>query len=103
MTCILISLDAVLQQECDMAYNYAVENYTENLKKYFTDRNEPFEIPKLFEILKTIRDNAIDEFAIIGEVREKYKDYDDYLNRIQVYINKQEETIIQINENLAEK
>jgi hypothetical protein len=101
--CILNSLDAVLQQECDIAYNYAVENYTESLKKYFTNRNEPFDVKQLFDILKEIRDNAIDEFAIIGEVREKYKNYDDYLNRIQAYVNKQEETIIQINENLADK
>lgn len=92
-----------MQQECEMAYNLAVESYTNSLKKYFTDRNEPFEIPQLFEILKNIRDGSIDEFAIIGEVREKYRDYDDYLNRIQTYINDQEKTIVQINESLAEK
>ncbi len=55
----------------------------------------------LFQILKGIRDNAINDFTIVGEVREKYKDYDQYLENLQEYINDQESKIIEINENLA--
>ena len=58
---------------------------------------------ELFEILKEVRDNAIDEFSIVGEVREKSKDYEDYLTRMQECINMQEGKILEINENLAEK
>jgi hypothetical protein len=101
--CKFIRFDAILHQECDNAFSLALENYTQNLRKYFADRNEPFEVQELFEILKEVRDNAIDEFSVSGEVREKYKDYEDYLTKMQEYISKQEEMIIQINENLAEK
>ena len=93
----------MLQQECDVAFNNSVENYTESLRKYFAQREEPFEVPQLFEILKESRDSAIDQFDVIGEVREKYANYDQYVNRVQQYINEQEGKIIAINENKAEK
>ena len=92
-----------MQQECEIAYNFAIESYTQNLKQNFLNRTEPFESQILFRTLKIIRDTSIEEFALSAEIRERFKDYDEYLNRIESYIAKQEETIIQVNENLAEK
>lgn len=103
MTCRLNSFEAVLQQECEISYNFAVQSYTDSLKTYLANRKDPIEIPQLFETLKVIRDQAVDEFAISVEVREKYKNYDDYLAQLQTFINKQEDVIIQVNENLAEQ
>ena len=96
-------MDAVLQQECEIAYSFALESYTQNLKQNFMNRADPFDIETLFSTLKVIKDKAIDEFALPAEVREKYKDYDEYLNKLETYISKQEETIINVNETLAEK
>jgi len=92
-----------LQQECDIAFNQSIENYNQNLRTHFQNRNEPFDTQELFLVLKEAREGAIEEFGVIGDVREKYPNYDDYLLRIQDIINKQEEMIITINENLAEK
>lgn len=92
-----------MQQECEIAYNFGIQSYTDSLKTHFANRKDPIEIPQLFETLKVIRDQAVDEFAISVEVREKYKNYDDYLAQLQSFINKQEEAIIQVNENLAEQ
>lgn len=93
----------MLQQECDLAFSQAIDNYNKNLRTHFQNRNEPFDTQELFIILKDAREGAIEEFGIIGEVREKYPNYDDYLLQIQGIINKQETMIININENLAEK
>ena len=92
-----------MQQECEIAYNFAIESYTQNLKQNFLNRTDPFDAPILFRSLRIIRGTSIEEFALTAEITERFKDYDEYLNRIESYIAKQEETIIQVNENLAEK
>ena len=103
MKCWFKRLNAVLEQECEITFNIAVENYNEDLKQHFINRSEPFDVPTLFQILKNSRDVAIDDFAIVGEVREKYRNYEDFLNRLQTFINTQEAKIIDINENLADE
>jgi len=92
-----------LEQECEITLNFATENYNKELKGYFGNRSEPFETEELFLILKETRDRAIDEFIIAGDVRDKFANYEEYLRRLQEFMNLREEKIIEINENLAEE
>lgn len=86
-----------------MAYNIAIENYNLNLRKHFQNRNEPFEVEELFAILRDVRSTAVEEFGISADVREKYTNYETFLSQMKEIIDKQELTIININEGLAEK
>jgi len=70
--CKLRSFEAVLHQECELAYNIAIENYNTNLRQHFQNRSEPFEVEELFAILQDVRTKAIEEFGVSAEVREKY-------------------------------
>lgn len=54
-------------------------------------------------ILKDTRDHAIDDFVVSGDVRDKYDQYEEYLKKLQDFMNMREEKIIEINENLAEE
>ena len=83
--------------------NFATENYNKELKGYFGNRSEPFDMEELFQILKETRDRAIDEFIIAGDVRDKFANYEEYLRRLQEFMNLREEKILEINENLAEE
>ena len=93
----------VLEQECQITLATTNENYNTELKKFFADRNEPFETDELFGILKAARDRAIDEFVISGEIREKYQNYYDYLQQLQDFMSLREEKIMEINDNLADE
>jgi len=86
-----------------VAYNIAIENYNLNLRKHFQNRNEPFEVEELFAILRDVRSTAVEEFGISADVREKYTNYETFLSQMKEIIDKQELTIININEGLAEK
>ena len=103
MKCLLIRLNAVLEQECKITLNLTTDNYNQQLKAHFCDRVEPFESIDLFRILKETRDKAIDEFIISSDVRDKFADYEEYLRKLQDFMNLREEKIIEINENLAEE
>ena len=103
MKCSLNSLNAVLEQECEITLNIATENYNNGLKHHFSNRHEPFETKELFRILKEARDQAIEEFVISGDIRDKFERYDDFLARLQDFMNAREDRIIEINDNLADE
>ena len=92
-----------MEQECEITLNTATNDYNTELKGYFGNRSEPFETEELFLILKETRDRAIDAFIIAGDVRDKFANYEEYLRRLQEFMNLREEKIIEINENLAEE
>lgn len=54
-------------------------------------------------VLKDTRDHAIDDFIVAGDVRDKYDQYEEYLKKLQDFMNMREEKIIEINETLAEE
>lgn len=57
----------------------------------------------MFQLLKATRDNAIDDFVVSTDVRNKYANYEEYLKKLQDFMNMREEKIIEINETLAEE
>ena len=93
----------VLEQECEVTMNSAIENYNNELKEYFANRTDPLDTEELFQTLRMTRDKAIDEFIVFGEIRDKSPHYFDYLYRLQEFMNSKEEKIIEINENLADE
>jgi hypothetical protein len=103
MKCFLKRFNAVLEQECEICLKQASDSYKEELSKYFANRKEPVEANELFKFFASARDTAINEFVVIGEIREKYEQYDDYLDKLQSYINDQEDKLTEINESLAEE
>lgn len=93
----------MLEQECEITLNNAMENYNKELKSYFGNRDEPFDTEELFVVLKDTRDHAIDDFVVSTDVRNKFPNYEDFLKRLQDFMNTREDKIIEINETLAEE
>lgn len=92
-----------MEQECEITLNFATENYNKQLKSFFGNRTDPFDTEELFKVLKNTRDKAIDEFVIAGDIRDKYSNYEEFLRRLQEFMNLREEKIIEINESLADE
>lgn len=92
-----------MEQECEISLKIASDKYKEELSKYFAQRKDPVEADELFKFFADSRDKAINEFTINGEIREKYQEYDDYLDKLQNYINDQEDKLTEINESLADE
>ncbi len=46
---------------------------------------------------------AMEEFTISQNIRERFPNYNEYLDRLQDYINDQEVKLTEINDNLAEE
>lgn len=93
-----------MEEECEISLLLATDEYKKFMKDKFQGKdNEPVETALLFEFFTQARDRAMDEFNIIGEIRDKYSNYPDFVDKLQNYINDQEDKIIEINENLAKE
>lgn len=91
-----------MEEECQVAYMLATEAYKRTIKDQFSGRdNSPVESAELFAMFKRARDNGVEEFKVQAEVRSKYADYSNFVDRLQNYINQQEDTLIEINENIS--
>ena len=91
-----------MEEECEVAYMLATEAYKATIKEQFSGRdNSPVDSAELFVMFKRARDAGISEFRIQPEVRAKYADYPNFLDKLQNYINQQEDTLIEINENIS--
>lgn len=93
-----------MEEECEISLIFATDMYKNFIKEKFSGvEKEPIETAVLFSYFTAARDKAMDEFNIIGEIREKYTNYPDYVDRLQNFINEQEDKLIEINENLAKE
>lgn len=93
-----------MEEECEVAYMLATESYKMLIKEMFLGRdNSPVDSLELFVMFKQARDAAIKDFRVQPEVREKYANYSDYIDRLQNFINQQEDTLVDINENIAKQ
>lgn len=91
-----------MEEECEVAYMLATEAYKNTIKEQFSGRdNSPVDSIELFAMFKRARDVGIQEFRVPSEVRSRHADYSKYVDRLQNYINQQEDTLIEINENIA--
>lgn len=80
----------------------ATEAYKNTIKEQFSGRdNSPVDAAELFMMFKRARDTGMQEFRVLPEVRNKYADYSNYVDRLQNYVNQQEDTLIEINENIS--
>lgn len=93
-----------MEEECEVAYMLATESYKAMIKEMFSGRdNSPVDSLDLFAMFKRARDICVQEFKILHEVREKFANYSDYVERLQTYINQQEDILIEINENISKQ
>jgi len=93
-----------MEEECEVAYMLATESYKTAIKEMFSGRdNSPVESLELFGMFKQARDRSMDAFRIQPGIREKFANYTDYVDKLQNYINQQEDTLIEINENISKQ
>ena len=93
-----------MEEECEVAYMLASESYKECVKDMFSGRDSsPVDSLELFSMFKQARDVAISDFRVPASVREKFAGYNEYVDRLQNYINQQEDTLVEINENIAKQ
>lgn len=91
-----------MEEECEVAYVLATETYKAAIKEMFSGRdNSPVDSAELFSMFKNARDAGLQDFRVPVEVREKFTNYPDYVDKLEAYINQQEDTLIDINENIA--
>ena len=80
----------------------ATESYKASIKEMFSNRdNAPVNSFELFNMFKRARDTGMQDFKVQPGVREKYVNYSDYVDKLEAFINQQEDTLIEINENIA--
>ena len=93
-----------MEEECEVAYIFAIENYKAAIKEMFLNRdNSPVDSIELFSMFKRAREIGMQEFKVMNQIRDKFQNYGDYLEKLQKYINDQEQTLIEINENIAKQ
>lgn len=93
-----------MEEECEIAYILATESYKAQIKELFLNRdNSPVESSELFSMFKRAREGSMQEFRVRSEIRDKFANYSDYLEKLQTYINNQEDTLIEINENISKQ
>ena len=93
-----------MEEECEASYMLATEAYKNIIREQFSGRdNSPVDAAELFAMFKRARDGGVQEFRVQPEVRAKYSEYNNFVDRLQNYINQQEDTLIEINENISKK
>merc|ERR1711976_229198 len=74
----------VEDQECVTSYNDAYKLYMDNLKQYFSDQPEPYGPVELSRIIKDIRQQSLDEYAICSIVKESAEEkYNEHLEKLK--------------------
>ena len=66
-------LNAVLEQECELALHLSSEKYKEKLAEEFGSRKDPVSSEDLFELFAVARDIAIEDFSVNGQIRDKFE------------------------------
>ena len=93
-----------MEEECEVAYILATESYKTAIREMFSGRdNSPVESQELFNMFKQARSQGMKDFRVQAEVRDKFVNYPDYVDKLQNYINQQEDALIDINENISKQ
>lgn len=94
----------VLENENIASYKESENLYEEEINEQFHDFTKPMISSELLEILKNIRIKCLESFTVNSNIREIIPEiYDEYVLKLQVFIDCKEEIIIKTNDELAIK
>lgn len=67
----------------------------------FGNRTEPVPVKELYSLFADARQSAIQSFQVQRQIRERYEEYETFLDKLQNFILDQEDKLRRINEDLA--
>jgi len=92
--------DFILENECINAHNDALELYNQSLKQYLSqDKPKPFE--EMFNILKNVRETALDKYQTIAGIKDKSAIYLEFRGKLKQILDTKETQAIKLNEEMA--
>jgi hypothetical protein len=96
--------DSVIEKECAIAYMEATDFHRKYLKDRFMHQEEAYTEVYLDQLLKTIRDDTMAKFTKLAYLSQIYDQvYNEYLEKLQQFIDQKEALVYDINNNLAKE
>lgn len=96
--------DSVIEKECAIAYMEATDFHRKYLKDRFMHQEEAYSDVYLEQVLKTIRDDTMAKYTKLAYLSTVYDQvYNDYLEKLQQFVDQKETLIFDINNNLAKE
>lgn len=92
--------DHLVENECREAYEQSVDLFEIALKQFFFNEDRAKSIEELYNILKNIRDSALEKYNKITASIERNDIVQDLKNELKDYIDKKEQQVVAINEEL---
>jgi hypothetical protein len=94
--------DAVVEKECAIAYMEATEFHKQFLKDKFLNQEDAYSDQFLEETLQNIRDESICIYTKLAYLSQSYNElYQEYLQKLQAFIEQKETLLYQINSSIA--
>ena len=92
--------DFILENECMSAHGDALELYNQSLKQYLSqDKPKPFE--EMFNILKNVRETALDKYQNSAGIKDKSAIYLEFRGKLKQALDNKEIQAIKLNEEMA--
>ena len=90
----------MVENECREAYEQSAELYEIALKQFFFNEDKAKSIEDLYNILKNIRDSTLEKYNKITASIERNDVAQEYKNELKDFIDKKEQAVVAINEEL---
>jgi len=92
--------DHLVENECREAFEQSVELYEVALKQFFFSEDKAKSMEDLYHILKNIRDSTLEKYNKFTAAIERNDVAQDYKNELKDFIDKKEQAVVTINEEL---
>ena len=89
-----------MENEALAAYDEAIQLYEIALRNFFLNEDRARAIEDVYNILKNIRDSALEKFHKIAASVEKSEYTENYKSQLKDFIEQKENAAISINEEL---
>jgi len=90
----------LVENECREAFEQSVELYEVALKQFFFSEDKAKSMEDLYHILKNIRDSTLEKYNKFTAAIERNDVAQDYKNELKDFIDKKEQAVVTINEEL---
>lgn len=94
-------LNAIMEQECQVALNEAIKAHAEDLERGFASRTSAVPTRDLFVLLSSARARSLEAFRIAPEILERFEDVERFEKQLHEHVTQQEQKIRAYNENLC--
>lgn len=96
--------DSVIEKECAIAYMEATDFHRKYLKDRFMNQEEAYSDEYLDQLVKMIRDDTMGKYTKLAYLSQIYDQvYNDYLQKLQEFVDQKEALVYEINNNIAKE